>query len=52
VRILNAQTGRWLITSVNEHNHIIGDNSLINPIAVVLIELKQAVSQWQPGVQP
>jgi len=49
VRLLNSQTGRWQVASVNSNNHIIGENFNIPPIAVVLIDMNQPVSQWLPG---
>ncbi len=49
VRLLNAQTGRWQVATVNGAGGIIGENFDIPTIAVVLIEMQQAVNQWQPG---
>jgi len=49
VRILDAQTGRWQVASVNSNDSIVGENFHIPPIAVVLIEMKQSVNQWLPG---
>lgn len=51
VRLLNAQTGRWQVASVSGSGAIIGENFDIPTIAVVLIEMQQAVSQWQPGTE-
>jgi len=49
VRLLNSQTGRWQVASVNSNSHVIGENFNIPPIAVVLIDMNQPVSQWLPG---
>lgn len=49
VRLLNAQTGRWQVATVDTNGVIIGENFHIPPIAVVLIDMKQSVNQWQPG---
>ncbi len=48
VRLLNAQTGRWQVASVDAGS-IIGENFEIPPVAVVLIDMLQPVNQWLPG---
>ncbi len=48
VRLLDAQTGRWQVASVNAGG-IIGENFDIPPIAVVLVDVQQPVNQWLPG---
>lgn len=49
VRLLDAQTGRWQVATVNAGGNIVGENFYIPTIAVVLIEMQQPVNQWQPG---
>ncbi len=49
VRLLNAQTGRWQVASVNSSSGIIGENFRIPAVAVVLIDMKQPLNQWLPG---
>jgi len=48
VRLLDAQTGRWQVASINAGG-IIGENFDIPPIAVVLVDVQQPVNQWLPG---
>lgn len=47
VRLLNSQTGRWQVATVNEEK-IIGENFDIPPMAVLLIDMKKAVNKWLP----
>ena len=49
VRILDSQSGRWQVASVNGSDVITGENFDIPSVAVILIDMSQAVNQWLPG---
>jgi len=48
VRLLNSQTGRWQVATTGDES-IIGENFLIPPMAVLLIDMKQDVTDWTPS---
>ena len=51
VRVLDARTGRWRAAAV-EAGQVLGEDFPIPRVAVVLIDLTEAVTAWQPGGTP
>lgn len=49
IRLLNSQTGRWQVAMVGDGN-VVGENFSIPPMAVVLIDMKQDVTEWSPSL--
>ncbi|RMG89173.1 MAG: hypothetical protein D6708_10330, partial [Candidatus Dadabacteria bacterium] len=51
VRVLDAGTGRWRVALVRS-GEILGEDFPIPRVAVVMLDLGQPVSAWQPGGTP
>jgi len=48
IRILNAENGHWQVANVDNGN-IVGSDFPIANVAVIMLDMKQAVSAWIPG---
>jgi hypothetical protein len=48
LRMLDPDTGRWRVASVVD-DKITGDNFIIPRIAVVMMDMKNAITTWKPG---
>lgn len=48
VRMLDAQTGRWSVAVLNAGT-LVGEDFTVPPVAVLLIEMHEPVTDWTPG---
>ncbi|NOQ15155.1 MAG: hypothetical protein GQ583_11855 [Methyloprofundus sp.] len=48
IRMLDSASGQWQVANV-DNGSIVGHNFLIANIAVIMLDMKQAVPAWIPG---
>jgi beta propeller repeat protein len=49
VRLLDSQTGKWRVAMTGMNGEVLGEDFRIPPVAVLLVEMDEPVSQWLPG---
>ncbi len=48
IRMLDSQSGFWKALEVNTDGSLLGPNFRIPPVAVVLLDLNEAIPAWEP----